>query len=194
MPVTDAKTAVLEYTGSLTNPSNTISIGAQIFMDTSIGFRYDVTFQNGSSVQSHVAFFYKFSNPHQTIYYNYLSHKKEVIKENVSKQNNNASVIGTEKIESYSCTHLQHIWERGSEDYWMSKAVPGFSQLSQILKHLDPGLMSSITQAIFNWGGLVRLKMVSTTSKGQTTTMDLNLIEAKTGLKFQPSDFNVPSR
>lgn len=190
---TDSRTALLEYTGSLTNPFSNITIGAQISMDTSIGFRYDVTFQKGSIVLSHVAFFYKFSSPHQTVYYNYLSHKSEVINESPSEPNNNTNVIGTEKIDRFACTHLQHIAEHGSEDYWMSKAVPGFSQLSQILKNLDPGLMSSITETIFNWGGLVRLRMVSASSQGKTI-MVLNLIEAQTGLDFPSSVFEVPSK
>jgi hypothetical protein len=188
---TNAKTVLLEYTGSVTGSIANFAIGAQLSMDTSIGFRYDVTFQNGNSVLSHVAFFYKFSTPHQTIYYNYLNHKTEIIKQKAGDSNNNVSVIGTDQIDSFSCTHLNHTSKHGSEDYWMSTSVPGFQQLCQVLKYIDPNLMSSITETIFKWGGLVRIRMVDTYSNGQTT-MVLNLIEAQTDLVFEPTTFDVP--
>ena len=190
---TNAKTVLLEYTGSLTGSLANFAIGAQISMDTTIGLRYDVTFQNGNSVLSHVAFFYKFSSPYQLIYYNYLNHKTEVIKQTANDPGNDIDVVGTDQIDSFSCTHLNHTQDHGSEDYWMSTSVPGFSQLCQILKYLDPSLMSSITETIFNWGGLVRLRMVSTDPKAQTT-MVLNLIEAQTGVRFSTKEFNVPSK
>jgi Domain of unknown function (DUF4412) len=191
--ITSAKTVLLEYTGSLSNPFANITIGAQLSLDTSIGFRYDITFQNGDRVLSHNALFYKFSSPYQTIFYNYLTHKSEVIKQKEADPTNNVTVIGKEKIDSFSCTHLNHTGDHKTDDYWMSKSVPGFSQLTQILKHIDPGLMASINETIFNWGGLVRIRMVDTTPNAQTT-MALNLIEAQTGLEFKPSDFEVPKK
>lgn len=188
---TNAKTVLLEYTGNLTSPVANITIGAQLSIDTSIGFRYDVTFQNGNRVMSHVALFYKFSNPYQTIFYNYLNHKTDVIKQTAEDAGSNVDVVGTDQIDSFPCTHLNHTGDHGSEDYWMSKSVPGFSQLCQMLKHIDPSLMSSISETVFNWGGLVRIRMVDTYSNAQTT-MVLNLIEAQTGLRFGRSTFEVP--
>jgi hypothetical protein len=187
----NGKTVLLEYTGSLSSIYANFTIGAQLSLDTSIGFRYDITFQKGDKVLSHDAVFYKFSNPHQTIFYNYLNHKKEVNQEKPGDPNTNVTVVGKETIDSFSCTHLRHHSGQGSEDYWMSKSVPGFSQLSQVLNHLDAGLMASLNETIFNWGGLVRIRMVDSAPSSQTT-MVLNLIEAETGLEFQPSTFEVP--
>jgi hypothetical protein len=187
------RTVLLEYTGSLSSIYANFTIGAQLSLDTSIGFRYDITFEKGDKVLSHDAVFYKFSNPHQTIFYNYLNHKKEVNQEKPGDPNNNVTVVGKEIIDSFSCTHLQHQSSQGSEDYWMSKSVPGFSQLSQVLNHLDAGLMASLNETIFNWGGLVRIRMVDT-APGAQTTMVLNLIEAETDVLFQRNTFEVPTK
>mgnify|MGYP003949092755 CR=1 FL=1 len=192
-PVTSAKTVLLEYTGSLSSSFAKITIGAQLSLDTSIGFRYDVTFENGDRILGHTALFYKFSSPDQTIFYNYLNHKTEVIKHKATDPGNNVTVVGKEKIDSFSCTHLNHKSGHGSEDYWMSTSVPGFSQLTQIFKQINPGLIASINETIFNWGGLVRIRMIDTTPNGQTI-MNLNLIEAQTGLVFRPTDFDVPKK
>jgi len=191
---TEGKTVLLEYTGHLSDPTHNITIGAKLTMDTSIGFRYDVTFQNANKLMSHMAFFYKFSHPYQTIVYNYLTHKSDIIKQKAGDPNNDVTVAGKENINSFPCTHLQHTSKHETQDYWMSKAVPGFSQLSQILKQIDPSLMASINETIFNWGGLVRIKMVSTSSDGQTTAMILNLIKAQTDVALEASTFEVPGK
>jgi hypothetical protein len=191
---TDENTFLLKYIGKMTGPVANFSIKAQLSMDSSIGFRYDVSFQNGTAVLSHIAVFHKFSSPYQTTFYNYLNHKSEVIKPTASNASNNVEMIGKEKIDSFSCTHLRHAADNRSEDYWMSTAVPGFSQLCQILKHIDPSLMSSINETIFNWGGLVKIRMVSSYPNEQSSTFTLNLIEAKAGLVFQPTYFDVPGK
>src|SRR5436309_7426261 len=134
-PVDDQKTFLLEYTGSLDASSN-MGVGVQIEMDTSIGFRYDVTFLNGKTVLSHVAFFYKFSNPYQLIEYNYLTHKQQVTKSHGSNKGEDLSVVGQEKVSTYSCTHLQKKDQHEQQDYWMSTAVPGFKQLAQKLMNI----------------------------------------------------------
>ncbi|MFL5808872.1 MAG: hypothetical protein ACJ749_05075 [Flavisolibacter sp.] len=190
-PAANAKTVLLEYYGEVNSADVKYNVGAQLMLDTTIGFRYDVSFLQGSKAMSHVALFYKFSSPYQTIFYNYLNHKSEVIKQTASTGSNDISVIGKEKIDSFACTHLRHAVNHDSEDYWMSTAVPGFSQLTQVLQHIDAGLMSSINGTIFNWGGLVKLSMISSSSKGQIE-FKLHLIDAKTGLRFETSNFEVP--
>lgn len=142
---------------------------------------------------SHIALFYKFSKPYQSIFYNYLNHNSEVITYKQSEGSAKVNVVGKEKIDSFPCTHLQHTNDHGSEDYWMSTSLPGFAQLAKTLNTINPMLMASVDETIFNWGGLVRLQMVSTTKQG-TTTMLLNLIEAATGLNFSAKDFEPPSK
>lgn len=190
--VINEKTVLLEYVGTLTGSFANYNIGVQLILDTSIGFRYDVTIQNGNAVLSHAAIFYKFSNPYQSIHYNYLNRRKEIIKQTSGKPNNNVNVVGKETIDSFACTHLNHTGDYGSEDYWMSTSVPGFQQLIQILKFINPAFMSYMNETIFKWGGLVRIRMVANYPQAQTT-MVLKLIEAQTGLVFQPSEFEVPS-
>lgn len=190
--ITNAKTVLLEYIGTLTGSFANYTIGVQLTIDTSIGFHYDVNIQKGNAVLSHAALFYKFSNPYQSIHYNYLNRKKEIIKQTSGKPNNNVNVVGKETIDSFACTHLNHTGDYGSEDYWMSTSVPGFQQLFQIFKYINPALMSSMNETIFKWGGLVRIRMVANYPQAQTT-MVLKLVEAQTGLVFQPSEFEVPS-
>jgi hypothetical protein len=190
----NSKTVLLEYLGSLTGPGANFKIGAQIQMDSSIGFRYDVTFQTGTKVLSHIAIFYKFSSPYQTIYYNYLNHKSQVIKGGGSAKDPDMAVVGIEKIDSFTCTHLYKGNDNEKQHYWMSTAVPGFFQLVNKMYSIDPGLeLMAINQTIFNWGGLVRLNTTSNTN-GKITSFTLNLVEAQTGLIFPPSDFNVPTK
>jgi hypothetical protein len=189
----DQKTFLLKYTGSLDGYRN-MGVGVQIAVDTSIGFRYEVTFLNGSAVLSRVAFFYKFSNPYQLIEYNYLTHKQQVNKSKGSNKGEDLSVVGQEKINTYACTHLQKKDKHEQEDYWMSKTVPGFKQLSQKLKNIDPNLaMMAINETIFNWGGLVRAKKLAVEDDGKTVSFNLTLVEAQTGLAFTEKDFEVPS-
>jgi len=192
-PVENEGRFLLEYTGSINGYIN-IDLGVQVAMDTSIGFRYDVTFQRGGAVMSHVAFFYKFSSPYQVIEYNYLSHQTQLIKSSNSAKDEDLSVIGQEQIDSFSCTHLQKSNDNEQQDYWMSKAVPGFTQLYKILKGIDANLaMMVISQTVFKWGGIVKPRVVSKEKNGKATTLNVKLIEAETGLVFTDKDFEVPA-
>ena len=186
------KTALLAYIGSIKGPTANFTIGVHVIMDSTIGLRYDIAFEVGQKVLSHIAFFYKFSNPYQMVYYNFLNHKTDVIKGGGSGKDPNLVVVGTEMIDSFSCTHLYEDKKHESQHYWMSTAVPGFYLMAIKLNNIDPGLeLMAINQTIFNWGGLVRVKTTSI-DNGQTTTLELNLAEANTHLVFQPSDFEVP--
>jgi hypothetical protein len=192
-PVNDQKTFLLEYTGSLNGYTN-MGVGVQIAMDTSIGFRYDVTFLNGSAVLSHVAFFYKFSSPYQLTEYNYLNHRTQTTKAGKPSKGEDLEVLGNVTIDSFTCTHLQKKNQHEQQDYYMSTSVPGFAQLAQKLMGIDPNLkMMAINQTLFNWGGLVRAQIVAVENGGKTTSFNLKLIEAQTGLVFTTKDFEVPS-
>ena len=70
---TISKQVLLVYSGSRTGKVN-VGFGIHIEMDTSIGMRYDVKVEQGTIVLSHVAFFYKFATPHQSVMYNYATH------------------------------------------------------------------------------------------------------------------------
>jgi len=190
---TSSKQVLLVYVGSRTGKVN-IDLGIHIEMDTSIGMRYDVTLQQGTAVLSHVAFFYKFATPHQSVMYNYATRTTTTNDwggYNVRDQK--LAVIGQEQIDNYSCTHLQQENTHSVTDYWMSQTVPGFSQFANILTKLDPGLRAmAINGTIFNWGGLVRMKSVFSTEKA-TSTVTLKLEEANTDIDFPSTDFDVPS-
>jgi len=190
---TSSKQVLLVYTGSRTGKVN-VDFRIHIIMDTSIGMRYDVTVEQGTAVLSHVAFFYKFATPHQSVMYNYATRTATTNDwggYNVRDQK--LAVIGQEQIDNYSCTHLQQENTHSVTDYWMSQTVPGFSQFANILTKLDPGLRAmAINGTIFNWGGLVRMKSVFSTEKA-TSTVTLKLEEANTDIDFPSTDFDVPS-
>jgi len=190
---TDYATASLKYSGTIAGYMN-INVGILVELDTSIGIRYEVTFTG--CVKSHTAFFYKFSKPYQTIYYNFMNHKATVIKSSASGNEPDVSVTGKETINNYPCTHLQHLSANESQDYWMSKAVPGFAQVARVLSNIDPSLkVIAINQSIFNWGGLVKLKMKSVgPNTGDNTTFTLNLFSAQAGIPIALSDFDIPSK
>jgi hypothetical protein len=175
--------ALLEYIGTV---SNGYSLGIQVAIDTTIGVRYELTMQNGTAVLSHIAIFYKFSNPYQSVLYNFLTHKSNAIKYGGSSDSDpNVEVVGKENIDSFPCTHLQH--GGGTDeisDYWMSATVPGFSKLVNALKAINAALTFSGT--IFNWGGLVKWTITS-----KTVNMELHLIEASTDVTLQPKTFEV---
>jgi hypothetical protein len=194
-PALAGHTALLQYGGALTATGST-NIGVQVEMDSAVGIRFDITFEYGTTVLSHLAFFYKFSNPYQTVNYNYLNHKITIIKNDGSVGGPDVNVVGQENIDSFPCTHLEQSNGHETQDYWMSTSVPGFLQVAKILGSIDPQLViMAINQGIFNWGGLVKLKMRSTDpDTGQTTTLALTLIEARTGLTFPSTDFDPPSK
>ena len=178
--------AQLEYIGTV---SNGYSLGVQVAIDTTIGVRYEFTMQNGVTVLDHVAIFYKFSDPHRSVLYNFLNHKSHVIQYGgISDSDPNVEVVGKENIDSFPCTHLQH--GGGTDeisDYWMSPTLPGFSKLVSALKAINEALAFSGT--IFNWGGLVKWTITS-----KTINMELHLIEANTDVELPASIFNVPSK
>ena len=190
---TSSKQVLLVYVGSRTGKVN-IDLGIHIEMDTSIGMRYDVTLQQGTAVLSHVAFFYKFATPHQSVIYNYATHTATTNDwGGYNARDQKLAAIGKEQIDNYSCTHLQQENTHIVTDYWMSQTVPGFSQFANILNKLDPGRRAmAISGTIFNWGGLVRMKSVFNIEK-TTSTVTLELQEANTDIDFPSTDFEVPS-
>ncbi|HEY1871977.1 MAG TPA: hypothetical protein VGG71_13025, partial [Chitinophagaceae bacterium] len=130
----------LEYVGALTGMMS-MNIGIQVEIDSTIGFRYEVTFERGTSVLGHTAIFYKFSAPDQTIIYNFLNHEVSVNKEsNENSKNFDVAVLGNATIDSLICTHLQHTYDKGASDYWMSPNLPGFSQLTNAVNKISSGL------------------------------------------------------
>lgn len=185
------KQALLEYTGSVSGMV-ACNIGIQVAIDTTIGVRYEVTFEKGTGVMSHVAIFYKFSNPYQSILYNFVTHKSHVIKYGgVSDSDPNVEVVGKETVDSFPCTHLQH--GGGTDEisnYWMSPTVPGFSKLVNALKAIDANMPAlAFSGTIFNWGGLVKWTITS-----KTGNMELHLIEANTDVTLPSKTFDVPSK
>jgi len=187
----DYPTAVLKYSGTIEGYAN-VNVGIRVVLDTSIGLRYEVTYSG--PVTSHVAIFYKFDKPYQTIFYNYLKHTSKVIKKEGSANEPDVSIIGKETISNYACTHLQHSNENETQDYWMSTSVPGFKQVSNVLNRIDASLkIMVINQSIFNWGGLVKLKMKAVEKGGQSTTFTLNLVSAQAGIPVNLAEFEVPT-
>jgi len=189
---TDYATASLKYSGAVVGYAK-FNVAINIEIDTSIGIRYEVAFSG--DLTSHMAIFYKFNKPYQTIHYNFLTHKSSVLTGGGGSKDPDVAVMGTENINNYSCTHLQRAGDHETQDYWMSKSVPGFAQVVKALKKIDPNLeMMAIDQSIFHWGGIVRLKMKSVTSKGETTTFNLDLNSAQAGIPINLADFEVPTK
>ena len=192
--ITDAATVKLVYTGIM-NGYATVNVGITVEIDTSIGIRYEVNYTLG--IKSHVAFFYKFSNPHQVIEYNFLTHKSYEIKGGKSSKDPEVTDLGKTTNGNYQCTHLYHENNNGksSEDYWMSQSVPGFAQVARVLNNIDPTLKQMfINHNIFKWGGLVELQMRDETNDGQKTTFKLYLTSAQSGIPLNLDDFEVPSK
>lgn len=188
--------ALLSYIGSISGQYN-LSIGAQFIIDTTIGLRYDFTLQSGTAVLTHTAIFYKFSNPTQSVLYNYLTHKSSVIKYGGPNDSDpNVNVVGQETIDSLYCTHLQHgAGSNEVSDYWMSLNVPGFSKLVNALKNISPNMPSlAFSGNVFNWGGLVRWTILDVNPKtGETLSMELHLREANTDVMLPAKSFDVPT-
>jgi len=189
----DGNGVLLVYTGNI-NGTMSMDIGIHVEIDSSVGVRYDVVFEKGNNVMSHVALFYKFSDPLKTIIYNFVTHKSIV---NTccgvtAGDGMNVKVVGNDIIDSFSCTHLQGINNsvNGQENYWVSTQVPGYLKLLKILNNISPGLQQMFVNGnIFQWGGLVKL---SHTSNGQEYA-NVRLVEANSTMTFPASDFDVPS-
>jgi hypothetical protein len=186
-------TVLLVYVGNLSGPTS-LSFGIHIEIDSTIGYRYEVVAERGTAVLSHTVLLYKFAQPNQSIVYNYLTKKSFVNSRSASSTDPRVSVIGTETIDSFTCTHLQYAnpSAKVQADYWMSKQVPGFSMMIGILQSTGTDALSQLLNGtIFQWGGLVKWTTVRTASPGGSSTMKLQ--EAETGLNFPASDFEVPT-
>jgi hypothetical protein len=189
--------AMLKYVGTTSGFLN-LSIGIQVAIDTTIGFRYEIAFQNGTHALSHIAIFYKFSQPDQSIVYDFLTHKSTVNKDTWSPDSDaNVDVIGTETLGKYSCTHLQQrVRTEEINDYWMCASLPGFQQL--VLKllasnELLPALAFSGT--IFRWGGLVKMSHNFVDPKtGDTQKVEIHLQEANKDVNLSSKTFDAPSK
>ena len=191
---TTGNDVLLVYSGRI-NGSINIEIGYHVEMDSLIGFRCDIVFENASQVLSHVGIFYKFSSPNQAVFYNFISHEVSV-ENNFSSADKDAGLvaIGTEQIDSFTCTHLQYKDNTSVQNFYMSNKVPGYQNIVKVLKNISPSLPEmSINGNIFQWGGLVRLSRVDTESDGKTTKLFLTLSEATSNMAFPASDFDVPS-
>src|ERR1044072_1625012 len=94
-----AARVVLDYSGSVTGDKS-MGIGIEVTIDTLVGVRYEVKLSG--AISSHTAIFYKFSNPHQTIFYNFITHKSFVNKDKESPDSDaNVDVIGKETVGAY---------------------------------------------------------------------------------------------
>jgi hypothetical protein len=187
-----AARVVLDYNGSVTG-AKSMGIAIEVTIDTLVGVRYEVKLSG--AISSHIALFYKFSNPQQTIFYNFKTHKSTVSKGDGSPDSDpNVDVIGNEAVGAYACTHLQHgAGTSEITDYWMSSQIPGFLELINSLKTISAGLPAmAFNGTIFHWGGLVKMKIVSTDPAG-TLNMDLHLQNAKINIPLPLNTFEVPS-
>ncbi len=193
-----AKGILLVYGGSMSGAVN-IGIGIRVEIDPSVGVRYEVVFWKGTIALSHMAVFYKFADPNDIIFYNFLTHKSISNKCCGSAgDGSNVTVVGKDVIGTYSCTHLRgaNSTANDEEDYWVSTQVPGYTKLTNILNNLGPGVSEmAISGTILQWGGLVKLKHRFTDPQsGKFSNADLNLSEANPAMSFPASDFNAPSK
>ncbi len=184
-----------DYTGVLLIYFGNIGpkkMSIQFEMVPKVGIRYAV----GGTMPNHddMAIIYKFSQPGQAIYYNYSSHKSEILTSQGSDNditNPEMTVVGTETLHTFSCTHIRDSHKPGDE-YWMSPDVPGFVMLVKTLNAIDPSLVTmEINETIFNWGGLVKSRW--TTDDGQLVGgLDLSLANANA--QIPASDFEIPKK
>lgn len=192
---------LLVYTGTISSKYLSFDAGIHFEMDPSVGMRYEVVYEKGSNVLSHIAIFYKFSSPYQTILYDFLTHQSTInFSSPSSDEDKNLDVIETSAIGTYNCTHLQ---KKGASDqdryeatdFWMSKQVPGFPEVLNALKKMDPDMLMGITQAVFKWGGLVKVTMTSIDKKrGETANANIELQEANSTMSFNATNFDVPKK
>lgn len=196
---------LLEYIGHVTVAWD-LDMAINVSIDSSIGVRYEVTFTRVTypadkrlvTLIAHVAIFYKFSNPYQSVQYNFLTHKSTVNKGGGSPDSDpDVEVIGKETVNTYLCSHLQHGKAPDEvSDYWMSPSVPGFSKLGNALKTINSGLPSmAFSGTIFNWGGLVKWTSYRIDeSTGAAIKLDLHLQKANTDVTLPSKTFDVPSK
>jgi len=188
--------ALIDYVGRITGSYN-LDMGVQVYIDTTIGIRYEFTVEDVSeNVLSHIAIFYKFSNPTQSVEYDFVRHKSSLIKYGGSSDSNpDVYVIGQETLDSFDCTHLQHGGDtKEISDFWMSPKVPGFSKLVNSLRNISPALPSMfLSSTIFNWGGLVKWTIRDLSESGTTVNLEMHLFTADTNVILKPKVFDVPT-
>jgi hypothetical protein len=191
---------LLVYAGNISTKYLNLDVAVHIEMDPSIGIRYEVVYEKGSIPVSHIAIFYKFSSPDQIVLYNFLTHQSTTETHAPSPDNDaEVSVLGTEAIDSFTCTHLQKkgssdLSEIEATDLWMSKQIAGFPQVVNILKKIDPNMVMGLTQAAFQWGGLIKIMMTAVDKNtGETSKAIVQLQEVNPTMRFPASDFNVPT-
>ncbi|HET7119425.1 MAG TPA: DUF4412 domain-containing protein [Hanamia sp.] len=196
----DGKGVLLVYAGSFQSPQFSYDIGIHFEMNPSIGMSYQVTFERGDNVLSHIAIFYKFSKPNQSTIYNYLTRHSYISYNNGGEDGDpHAEVAGSETIDKYACTHLQNLDNdkdhTSKDDFWMSKSLPGFQSIVQVLNQLNSDAGSLVINGtIFKWGGLVKMTHYFEDKKtGATQNAVINLVEANPTMSFPASDFDVPS-
>jgi hypothetical protein len=193
------KGVLLVYNGSFKSPQFSYGIDIHFEMDTSIGMSYQVTYERGDNVLSHVAIFYKFSQPNQSIIYNYLTHHSSVSYNNGGEGDPHVDLVGLETIDKYPCTHLQNLVSNSEhiskDDFWMSKNLQGFQAIIKVLNQLNSNAGSLvISGTIFKWGGLVKMTHYYEDKKtGAKQNAIINLVEANPAMDFPASDFDVPS-
>jgi len=77
----------------------------------------------------------------------------------------------------------------------MSSQIPGFSELMNALKNISadlPGMAFNGT--IFQWGGLVKMKIIDSDPKNGQMTMNLHLDNARINIPLSLNTFDVPSK
>ena len=181
---------LLVYSGTI----EAMDIGIHLEIDSLVGVRYDVVFEKGNNVLSHVALFYKFSDPQKTVLYNFATHQS-ITNNCCGTTGGDPKVmpVGTGEVDKYNCTHVQnvHYNQDHAEDYWVSTELPGYSLLLKILNKISPAYKEMFIDGnIFQWGGLVKM---TSKYKGQMVA-SINLTEANSTMTFPKTDFDVPSK
>ena len=185
-------TARLQYWGVIKGYAG-INVGIFVEMDTSIGLRYEVTCSG--AIVSHIGFYYKFSNPHKVIMYDFIKHRSEEVGDGSKPQDPEVTAMGNVTVNGYNCTHLHGQNDKGTatQDYYMCDTVPGFKPFTQAFKNINANVeFMVIDQSIFHYGGLVKLIMIENDKEG-TTRLDLNLASAQAGIPIRLGSFDPPS-
>ncbi len=191
----EGKGVLLVYTGKISGSMN-IDVGYHVEMDSLIGLRCDIVLESGQNVLSHTGIFYQFSSPDHTVFYDFRSHKSTINGYSSAPGDDpEFVVVGEEQVDSFTCTLVQHKDRSSIQNFWMSKQVPGYQSLMNVLKSIGAGLPGmAISGTIFVWGGLVKLNRTDTESDGRATTLHINLVEVNPNMSFPASDFDVPSQ
>ena len=128
-----------------------LDIGVTVYIDTTIGFRYEVAFVKGTRVLSHVALFYRFLNPNQSVLYDFRTHQSTLNNSGgvspgydtkvyvVGNDGVNGTLVNASRA-GFACTHLRQTVDKAVSDYWMSPRVPGFSKIVNTLKPINTRL------------------------------------------------------